>query len=54
MWSLEVIELLNEKAYQLLKQGKPEIDAFRMIGINIPRTGDEAVKDRSKNGDRNY
>ena len=50
MWSLETIEFLNEKAVDLVKDGKPKIEAFRLAGINISRTVDEALKDKSKNG----
>lgn len=50
MWSLETIEFLNEKAVELVKDGKPKIEAFRLAGINISRTVDEALKDKLKNG----
>lgn len=49
MWSLETIVNLNEKASELKAEKKNPLEAFRLVGIQIPRTGDLANEDRRKN-----
>ncbi len=36
MWDVQTLQKINEKAAELAREGKPERDAMKEVGINVP------------------